>query len=227
VPGATILSPFSVCSAIHGDAGTRRRRRSNHPRARRRHRNARRVVVVNRIRYRRRNRARRNPVAYRRRYRRNPSAGTRVRVFAPGSWFGPLSVGAIGAGLSVVAPRLVMGAGVTSNQAYLVQAAVAAAGTFLLPMLGFKGAYPLSWVIGAGVMPLGDIVGRHLMSALGLSYYPYGRLSQEPYYPPRLYGDDAHMGSYPYAGGGGYMFNFPEQTDVGAPEAPFSHFLNN
>ena len=127
-------------------------------------------------------------------------------------------------GVTVIAPR-VLGAAVTANQAYLVQAGVAAAGTFVLPMLGFRGTYPLIWFTSSAVMIVGDLVSRHLLTMLGLSRYPYSSQLSGPYYPPRLHGADG-LGLYPYQGGQ-YMFNLPDQQNIGAPEAPFEHLYQN
>jgi hypothetical protein len=218
--------------------GNPRRRRSRrgkgvHSMKRKRiRRNARRVVVVNRPRRRRRSnpvrysrrrvsRRRSNPVRFRR--RRNPASS--VSLTHPTQWMGPVLTAIAGGGSAVIAPRALLGPTVTANQAYLVQAGVALGGALGLRLLKFRGVYQLMWLAGAAVMVTGDLVGRRLMAALGLSYYPYQSLAADPYYPPRLYGT-GDMALYPYAGGGDYMFTFPDQADVGAPEAPFSHFLN-
>jgi hypothetical protein len=213
---------------------------------RRRHRNARRVVVVNRPRRRHRrrtNRARRryNPPRYhrrrhlRRRHRRNPSrAASRVAITRPMTWLPYVFAGGAAATLSAVAPRLIYGASLDpvadANKVYLVQAGVAVAGAVVLPMVGFRGWYPMAWIVGAAAPIVAHFVGERVTGWLGLSgtgWYPYQALHQAPYYPPRLYGGVGEsVGMYPFEGGR-QTFTYPEQSFAGAPEAPFEHMYNN
>lgn len=203
---------------------------------RRRHRNARRVVVVNAPRRRRRrrivHRARRrhNPPRYHRRRhhrrRHNPSrAASRVTLTRPMSWLPYVFTGGAAATVSAFAPKLVFREGPTAQQAYFVQAGVAAAGAIVLPFLGLRGWHPLAWMVGAGAPIVADLVGRQVAGWLGLGWYPYQALHQSPYYPPRLYAGHG-VGMYPFEGGS-EVFTYPEQSFVGAPEAPFEHMFNN
>lgn len=207
---------------------------------RRHHRNARRVVVVNRPRRRRRYnppRARRRRYArhnphrvryhrrrtYRRHYRRhNPPRGGAIALMRPMTWLPPLITGAAAATLSASAPRLVLATDASLNQVYLLQAGIAAAGAFVLPMLGLRGYHPVAWIVGAAAPIVAHFVTDKLAAMLGLSWYPYQALGQAPHYPPRLYGADM----YPYEGGN-VMWDYAPQDRTGAPESPFEHMYNN
>ncbi len=206
--------------------------------ARRRHRNARRVVVVNAPRRRRRrtsyhhnrrryrynrHRAYARTVRrhYRRRFRHNPPRTSAVQLTRPMTWLPLLLTGGAAATVSSIAPRLVLGAEVTSNQTYALQAGVALAGALVLPMLGLRGAHPIAWMVGAAAPIVARFVTDRVAEWLGLGWYPYQALQQSPYYPPRLYG----AGMYPYEGGQ-VMWDYQPQERVGAPEAPFEHMYN-
>lgn len=71
-------------------------------------------------------RRRRNPNArHRRRHSRNPSRTATFAVTRPGTWVRPMVVAGSAALVSAWAPSVVVGTGVSSNQAYAVQLATA------------------------------------------------------------------------------------------------------
>lgn len=249
-PGARRNEPLTILglNPRRRRRNPRKRRRKIMARKRHRRRNARRVVVVNDPRRRRRRTTgrRRNPFRRRRparrhnvrhvyhtRYRtrsRNPRRHRRrhnaparagaLRLTRPMTYLPAVFTGGVAAGVSALAPR-VLGAHVTTMQAYAIQGGVALAGAMALPFIGFRGVHPYAWLVGAGAPIIYDLVVKRLMSAFGLSVYPYSALSQEPYYPPRLY-------AYPYQPGGySQVFDYGAQERVGAPEAPFEHMYNN
>jgi hypothetical protein len=208
---------------------------------RRRYRNARRVVVVNprrrrrrtsyrrrryhhnprRRRYYRHNASRRHYRHNRRHYRRNVARAGGIQLTRPMSWLPVLLTGGAAATVSSIAPTMILGAGATANQVYLVQAGIAAAGLVLLPMLGLRGAHPIAWLVGASAPIVAHFITDKVVGWLGLGWYPYQALQQSPFYPPRLYGADM----YPYEGGQ-TMWEYGPQERVGAPEAPFEHMYN-
>lgn len=206
-------------------------------RRRSRLRNARRVVVVNRPRrrhhtYRRRHYARANPhrVRYRHRYRNhrrrhNPPRSRGIALASPMTWLPPLLTGAVAATLSGTVPKLILADDTNLTQTYLVQAGVAVAGAFILPMLGLRGSHPVAWIVGAAAPIVAHFVTDRLAAMIGLGWYPYQALGQSPYYPPRLYGTGA-ADMYPYEGGK-VMWDYAPQERTGAPEAPFEHMYNN
>lgn len=205
--------------------------------AHRRHHNARRVVVVNAPRRRRRRhnprfhrrryyRRRHNPPRvryrhYRRRYRHNPTRLGSLALTRPMTWLPTLITGGAAATLSAAAPRLVLGAEATVNQASLLQLGVAFGGAIVLPMLGLRGAHPVAWLVGAAAPIVARFVTDRVAEWFGLGWYPYQALAQHPAYPPRLYG----AGMYPYEGGQ-QMWEYQDQERTGAPEAPFEHMYN-
>jgi hypothetical protein len=212
--------------------------------ARRRSRNARRVVVVNAPR--RRRRSRYNPHRYRRRsyaranphrrryrhnprrhhYRRNPPRSGGIVLTRPLTWMPVLLTGGLAATVSSLAPHLVLATDASPTQIYMVQASVAAAGAVILPMAGLRGAHVVAWIVGAAAPIVAHFVTDKLAAMLGLAWYPYQALGQHPAYPPRLYGGTAGADMYPYEGGQ-VMWDYQPQDRSGAPEAPFEHMYNN
>lgn len=86
-----------------------------------------------------------------------------------------VGVGVVAGGVTVLAPRA-LGANVTVNQAYLVQAGVGVAGALVLALAGAPGEWTLFWLGGAAAIIAGDVVGHAL---LGLEATPQSSFARQ------------------------------------------------
>jgi len=201
-----------------------RRRRSNrkgvnavtktNPRRRHKRRSYRRNVPAVASNPRRRHMRRRSP--HRRRYRRNPAVSKEISLLSPKTWMPYIGTGALAAMTTSMAPRLFFGSTASPAQAYITQAGVAVAGSFLLPMVGLRRAHPMTWFITSGSVIVADVVGRYVAQFLGLSAYPGYDVKRRMYYPPAT---SPQMGVYPYQL---YGMDAYEHAP-GVPAAPYEY----
>lgn len=159
----------------------------------------------------------RRRTTHRRRYRRNPAGAAAMSLLHPKTWAPYVGTGALAAMTTSMAPRLFFGSTASPAQAYITQAGVAVAGSFLLPMVGLRRAHPMTWFITSGSVIVADVVGRYVARFLGLSAYPGYDASRRMYYPPAT---SSQMGVYPYQLYGG--MDAYEQAP-GVPAAPYEY----
>lgn len=153
-----------------------------------------------RHRSRRHNRARHHNRA--RRYRYNPDRGGSVALMRPMTWLPQLLAASSGAVAATVVPKIgfvqsIVGS--TPTGQLIAQGAVAVAGTFVLPMIGFRRLAP--WFFVGALTPIVvGLIEQYVLPSLGLGAYLYHPQLGAYLYHPGLSGAQPPVTITPVAG---------------------------